>query len=216
MIGLQQPVLRRAAPPTAPAIAPAIAPPLGRPCTGAADDPCAPLRLADGRSLEVRPLRPADAPAEQAFVSALSQHSRYRRFHIGIRELPASLLAQLVEVDQQRHVALAARPLGRLQIVADARYVLDADGQGDRQAAEFALAVADDWQGLGLGRQLLTRLARHARLQAVRQLHGDVLWDNAPMVALVERLGGTLQPLRGEPGVLRACFSAAALAASPA
>jgi acetyltransferase len=189
----------------------AARPPLqafGRPCGCGEDDPCAPLLLADGRQLQVRPLGPGDAAAEQAFVNGLSAQSRYRRFHAGIPELPPALLARMVDVDQTQHVALAAQVPGQDRIVADARYVRD-----DAGGAEFALTVADDWQGLGLGRQLLLRLARHARSQGVRQLRGDVLWDNGPMVGLVDRLGGRLHPLRGEPGVLQARFDTATLSA---
>ena len=156
------------------------------------------------------PLRPHDADAEQAFFSTLSRQSRYRRFHAGMPVLPPALLAQLVDVDQRQHVALAARPLGQPHIVADARYVRDAD---DPARAEFAIAVADDWQGLGLGRQLLLRLSRQARAQGVVHLRGDVLWDNRPMIGLVERLGGTLHQRADEPGVLLATFRAAALSA---
>ncbi len=185
-----------------------LPPPAGAPCGGAADDPCAPLQLADGRQLRVRPLRPADAAAAHAFVSDLSLQSRYRRFHVGIRELPPSLLARLVDVDQHQQVALVAQEPGQPQIVADARYVRDAaDG------AEFAVTVADPWQGAGLGRQLLQRLGRHAHRQGVRHLYGDVLWDNAPMQGLVEHLGGRLQALDDEPGVLRAWLHTAALSA---
>jgi GNAT superfamily N-acetyltransferase len=79
--------------------------------------------------------------------------------------------------------------------------------------AEFALTVADDWQGLGLGRQLLVRLARHAQSQGLQQLHGSVLWDNRPMTGLVERLGGSLHTQHDDPGVLQARFRTAALAA---
>jgi hypothetical protein len=55
---------------------------------------------------------------------------------------------------------------------------------------------------------LLGRLAGHARQQGVDHLHGDVLWDNRPMVGLVDQLGGTLQAMNDEPGVLRATFQA--------
>lgn len=185
------------------------------PCDATAGDhdPCAPLRLADGRALRVSPLHADDADAEQAFVAALSRTSRYRRFHIGWPQLPARLLAQMVDVDQVRHVALAARTAQGL-IVADARYVRDADDAWPGAGAEFAIAVADDWQGQGLASQLLVRLARHAVAQGVAWLHGGVLWDNRPMVHLVQRLGGTLHAQHDDPGVLQARFSARALRAA--
>lgn len=180
----------------------------GPPCGAGRDDPCGPLWLDDGRRVQVSPLRRHDADAAQAFVAALSQRSRYRRFHVGIPQLPPTLLVRLVDVDQVRHVALAARAPGSDRMVADARYVRD---DLHDEGAEFAVTVADDWQGLGLGRQLLVRLAHHARTQGLQHLHGDVLRENRPMVALVERLGGRLLPLADEPGVLRACFDIGAL-----
>lgn len=179
------------------------------PCGAHADDPCAPLRLADGRALRVRALVAADAPAEQDFVRALSPRSRYRRFHIGWPEVPAQLLGRMVDVDQQHHVALAAWSEDDSRIVADARYVRDADGDG----ADFALAVADDHQGQGLGRALLGRLARHARREGVAFLHGDVLWENRPMIALMEALGATMHARADDAAVLYARLPTDALRA---
>jgi RimJ/RimL family protein N-acetyltransferase len=173
------------------------------------DDPCATLWLDDGRRLSVAPLQAHDAAATQAFIAALSPDSRYRRFHVGIPMLPPALLSRLVDIDQVRHVALAARVPGRPAIVAEARYVVDEEAVG----AEFAVTVADAWQGSGLGRQLLQRLARHARAQGLRHLQGDVLADNRAMRGLVERLGGRLQARADEPGVLQARFDAAAWSA---
>lgn len=180
------------------------------PCRGGPADPCAALELADGRTLRVLPLHRGDAPAERVFVDGLSRQSRYRRFHAGLPALPAALLNRLVDVDQLAHVALAVWLPGQDLIVADARYVRD-DGASDE--AEFALTVADDWQGQGLGRQLLVRLARHAQSQGVQWLRGSVLWDNRPMIGLVEALGGTLHAQCDDPGVLQARFRTAALVA---
>lgn len=177
------------------------------PCGQREGDPCGPLPLADGRVLQVRALTPADAAAEQDFVRTMSLRSRYRRFHLGLPEMPAPLLARMVDVDQQRHVALAAWSDEDRRIVADARYVRDADGGG----ADFALAVADDHQGRGLGRALLTRLARHARRAGVVWLHGDVLWENRPMIELMTRLGATLHTRADDAGVLYARLDTAAV-----
>jgi len=88
------------------------------------------------------------------------------------------------------------------RIVADARYVLDDSGV----TAEFAIAVADDWQHAGLGRELLLRLADHARAHGVLRLHGDVLWDNLPMQRMVAALGGTLAGVSRNAGMLEARF----------
>lgn len=162
-----------------------------------------PLALPDGRQVLVRPVLPQDGDAEQAFVMRLSAASRYRRFHIGLRALPPSLLQQMTQIDHDQHVALVAQPqeadVDEPDIVADARYVRTGDGR-----AEFAVAVADGWQRQGLGRRMLEQLARHAARHGIDTLVGDVLADNAPMIAMLQGLHCELQPRDDEPGLLLA------------
>ena len=186
----------------APTFAAAQAPPPWRALAPTAGEP---LVLADGRSVRVRPVRPGDAAAEQAFVTALSPGSRRRRFHGTMKQLPASVLRAMTAIDFRRHVALVAEAGcadGAARLVADARYVRDDDGD-----AEFAIAVADDWQGLGLGRALLRRLGRHARLSGVATLHGSVLADNEPMLALLRSLGARLRDDHTDATLVQATFA---------
>lgn len=164
------------------------------------------IELSDGRVVELAPINPQDAAAERAFIGALSLASRYRRFHFGLRELSPEQARAMTEIDQHHHVAFAARPVGSATIVADARYVLRADSAD----AEFAVAVADAWQGAGLGRELLVRLAAHARVHGVRRLFGDVLWGNNAMIGLARQLGAQLRRNPGDSTVVRVEFVLAA------
>jgi acetyltransferase len=160
------------------------------------------IELTDGRRVTLEPVQPVDSAGERAFVNALSQASRYRRFHFGLRELSPEQARAMTEIDQHHHVAFVARPLGATAIVADARYVMRADSAD----AEFAIAIADAWQGAGLGRLLLTRLTAHAREHGVDRLFGDVLWGNAPMIQLARQLGATLRRVPGDATVVRVEF----------
>jgi len=160
------------------------------------------IELADGRRVQLAPVTAQDAPAERSFVGALSLSSRYRRFHFGLRELTPEQSRAMTEIDQHHHVAFVARPEGEAPIVADARYVRRADSAD----AEFAIAVADAWQGAGLGRELLLRLAAHARAHGVACLFGDVLWGNGPMIALARSLDGRLTRTPGDATVVRVEF----------
>lgn len=148
------------------------------------------VELSDGRAVIVRPVLPQDAEPLHAFVQSLSPASRRLRFHGGVRHLPEQALRAMTAVDYERHLALVAEPrcddgpLTRTRLVAEARVVLDDEGR-----AEFAIAVADEWQGAGLGRALLSQLARHARSRGITRLEGSVLVDNVPMLALMRSLG---------------------------
>lgn len=164
------------------------------------------LALPGNRAVLLRPIRADDAEAEQAFVGGLSLASRHRRFHVGLRQLSAPMLQQMTVVDQHRHVALVAEALvadalvadapgpATPRLVADARYVRLPTAPGQPAEAEFAIAVADDWQSLGLGRTLMDRLARHARASGLRALVGDVLPDNRRMLVLMRGLGAHPRP----------------------
>jgi acetyltransferase len=153
------------------------------------------VMLANGRSVLVRPVLPQDGALHQRFVRELSPVSRYRRFHSAVSELPEATLDYLTQVDYASHLALLAETFderdGEVQ-VAEARYVRRTDAD-EAHVADFALAVADRWQGLGLGRRMLAALVDSARRAGVRRLEGSVLADNEPMCVLLRRNGWKLR-----------------------
>lgn len=167
------------------------------------------LRLPRGRAVLLRAITAQDAAATQAFVTGLSLDARHRRFHVGLRQLSPDLLRRMTEVDQHQHVALVAQALcpapgqAAPPLVADARYVRSHERADE---AEFAIAVADDWQSLGLGRALLARLAGHARAQGLRRLFGDVLVENRRMLVLMRGLGASTRTHPDGPQLVRAVF----------
>ncbi|MGQ0509660.1 MAG: GNAT family N-acetyltransferase [Betaproteobacteria bacterium] len=149
--------------------------------------------LPDGRPLLLRPLVPGDAERLQDFVRALSPASRYQRFQNGLRELSPGLLARMTDLDHAERMAFVAvlPGQGRERLVGEARYAPTLDRPG---VAEFAVAVADDWQRRGIGAWLFDKLLGHAAASGIARLHGDVLHDNAAMIALARRRGFALRP----------------------
>ena len=165
------------------------------------------LPLRNGRHVTLRPVQPGDAVAAHAFIQKLSPRSRLLRFHGAVNLLPGTVLRTMTQVDHLRHVALVAMAHtddGAPLLVADARFVIEAQ---DPAGAEFAVAVADDWQRLGLASALLRRLAAHARRQGVLRLHGSVMASNEPMLALVRQWGAALRSAPGDSSTLTATFA---------
>lgn len=154
----------------------------------AALHPLAAAVPAHGSMPRVRRVRPDDAPLIDAFVQQLSLASRQRRFHAAIRALPEEWLQRMTHPDAERELALVAtvRVDGVEHCVGEARYALTPDEPHHR---EFALVVADGWQGHGIGRSMLRGLDRHAARHGVHCLYGDVLRDNLPMLGLARSLG---------------------------
>jgi acetyltransferase len=141
------------------------------------------LVLADGARLRVRPMRPEDVERERRFFDSLSERSRYQRFMQHLPKLPPQMLARFTQLDYDRELALVAEQDERFLAVG--RYAPNADGR----TAEFALVVADAWQGKGIGRQLLERLCRAARVAGYQALYGHILEANRDMLDLAARLG---------------------------
>jgi acetyltransferase len=139
--------------------------------------------LPDGGSYLIRPVRPEDAQALQKLVQELSEESRYFRFISYARELSPRQLARYAQIDYHREMALVAQSDER--IVGVSRYMLNPDGR----SGEFALVVADDWHGRGLGARLMNALIETAREQGLERLEGFVLGDNQRMLQLMSRLG---------------------------
>ena len=141
------------------------------------------IRLRDGRSVRVRPIRPEDAERELRFFAGLSARSRYHRFMQHLPELSPRMLARFTQLDYDRELALVA--LHDNEFVAVGRYAPNPDGR----SAEFALTVGDAWQAQGLGRALLQRLCEAAREAGYEALYGHVLAENREMLDLAARMG---------------------------
>jgi acetyltransferase len=151
------------------------------------------LTLRDGRLVRVRSIRPADASMDRAFFEGLSEHSRYMRFMQHLAELTPRLVQQFTQIDDTREMALVAlvEASGNETIVGIARYVAETE-QGE--SAEFAIVIADAWQGHGLGRALMELLIEGARRRGLRTLVGSLLAVNTRMRALTTALGFVVHP----------------------
>jgi len=156
-------------------------------------------RLDDGTEVTARPICPEDAELEQEFVRRLSEETKRFRFLATVRELTPEMVRRFTCLDPERELALIALVTldGREVEVAVARYAALPGGTD----CEFAIVVADEWQGRRIAQRLLTELMRRARARGLRRIVGEVLADNARMLDLMRRLAFTIGP-GAEPGVL--------------
>lgn len=140
--------------------------------------------------LTLRPIRPEDAPAHQAFFRALSPQDVHFRMFGSARALSDQQLARFTQIDYAREMALVlTRPvsageetLGVVRVVADP----------DNTVGEFAIVVRSDLQGQGLGTLLMTALVDYCRARGLREIVGTALAENAGMQALARRQGFAL------------------------
>ncbi len=138
--------------------------------------------LRDGGTAHLRPIRPADAEALQAFHMRQSPESVYLRFFAPMPRLSDRDLERFTHVDYGDRVALIA--LIGDEIIGVGRYDRVDEGQ-----AEVAFNIADAHQGRGLGSVLLEHLAAVARERGIHRFVAEVLPQNRKMVQVFREAG---------------------------
>ena len=153
--------------------------------------------LRDGSAVLIRQVRSADAPLLADGFTRLSAQSRQMRFLTRKKELSPAELRYFTDIDHHDHEALGALDHNDGRGVGIARYVRDAE---DAHAAEIAVTIIDDWQGRGLGTELLAQLADRARQEGVRRFTALVAEDNKAMAGLLRNMSAEL--VRYGPGTV--------------
>jgi RimJ/RimL family protein N-acetyltransferase len=156
--------------------------------------------LRDGRRVRIRAIRPDDRDEVVQAFDRLSSASRYTRFMAPLRTLPAQILERTLHLQDAHELGLVAEidaPDG-IDIVAGARYYVLPDGA----RCEFAVTVADSWQGAGLASRLMRALIQGACARGLTHMEGFVLAENTRMLALARRLGFTVQTDPGDATVM--------------
>jgi acetyltransferase len=147
----------------------------------------------------VRPLRRGDTQTVCALFSRLGDESRRQRFGAAKPRLSQEELTELARVDSKHHVLVAyvsgdVRPAGIARLVRRGRI------------AEVAFAVADEYQGRGIGSTLARVLADDARAAGIVELHATVTGDSKKVAALLSHSATALRAtwLGGEAALVAA------------
>ena len=159
------------------------------------------LPLPDGSTLLIRPVRPEDEPAfVVGFARLTTEDVRMRFMHV-VKELTHDEAARLTQIDYDREMALVAfrqRPGQPLEGWGVARIV----GDPDQERAEFAIILLRDATGIGLSSLLLRRLIQYAHARSIRELYGEILRENEPMLELCRAMGFTVKVCPEDSGVM--------------
>lgn len=158
-------------------------------------------RLADGKTVTLRPIRPEDADRVREFLTGLSEESRYMRFQKWVHAPSDQVIRFLTDIDYDRHMALVCtvQEGGREAIVGEARYVSDLSGG----SCELGVVIADAWHKSGIAGLLMDALIRIARERGLARMEGLVLSRNAEMLRFVRALGFKTEPAPQDYSIVR-------------
>src|SRR3989339_1143999 len=145
------------------------------------------FRLKDGTDIFVRPGRPSDAQQMIDLFDDLSPETIYLRFFSPIKRISRSMLIKLTQIDYDREIALIAFTGSEQErkLLGVARIIFVPDGR----QAEFAIVLADAWQGKGIGNRLLHHALACAASYGIEEVWGPVISTNTGMLRLGEKLG---------------------------
>ena len=155
--------------------------------------------LGDGSRVVIRQVHREDGPLLADGFARFSAESRRLRFLSDKTRLTDAELSYFTHIDHHDHEALGALDEIDGRALGIARFVRDTE---DPELAEIAVAVVDDWQGRGLGTELVTRLLRRAQEEGIHRFIALVAVENEVMVNLLHDLGGDLRSSPNEAGAV--------------
>lgn len=141
--------------------------------------------LQNGTAVTLRPIRPEDEPLWHRLLEACSAESLRARFHHLFKAATHEMAARYCFIDYDRELALVAQIDATGEFAAIARLVADPD----HKTAEFAILVADAWQGIGLGMLLTENCLDIACTWGLRQVTAVTTINNSPMLGIFKLHG---------------------------
>lgn len=164
--------------------------------------------MKNGSKFEIRPIHLDDEERMIQFHRGLSERSIYMRYFESLSlavRTAHSRLARICFADPQRESVLVAVYLdprsGEQKIVAVGRL----SKLADPRHAEVALLVLDDFQGCGLGTELMRHLIQAARNQNITRIQAEMLRDNTAIQRVLKKFGFRLRLI--DPRSVRAVLS---------
>jgi acyl-CoA hydrolase/GNAT superfamily N-acetyltransferase len=141
--------------------------------------------LNDGTQMNFRAIHPTDEPRMRDLFYKLSEATIYYRFMSHQKRISRHQIQDFVYIDHRNDVTI----VGTLpeahgeEIIAVGSYYLDPK----TNLAEVAFVVSDQWQNHGIGTFLLKHLMRIARRNGIRGFSAEVLVENKPMQAVINK-----------------------------
>ncbi|MFP4650609.1 MAG: GNAT family N-acetyltransferase, partial [Desulfobacterales bacterium] len=143
------------------------------------------LELENGKTVEFRPLLPSDEFATRNFYYSLQESTVFYRFFYRRKVFSREMLQkQWASVDYHQNMTV----IGMVQrgkhkeIVAIGSY-----GAAEKDVAEVAFVVKEDYQGMGIGTYMLEMLEKIARENRYNSFTATVLSENKAMTRVFEK-----------------------------
>ncbi len=150
----------------------------------------------DRTPVTLRSVQPEDAPALCAMFRACSPKSLYLRFERQLNEISLDQAVQLCSVDHKNEIGIVAeiKEAGSHKLIGLGQLSADPD----HGTAEYAVLVADPWQGKGLGSKFTDFCLEIAWRWGVKRVVGEFSPSNVRIIRILQSRGFRFQRDRQE------------------
>lgn len=157
-------------------------------------------KLKDGTPVVLRPIKPEDEPMWHDLVRSCSTETIRFRFQYLFKQTTHEMATRYCFIDYDRELGIVAEleEDGQRKLVGVGRLVADVD----HEVAEYAVIVADRWQGHGLGGLLTDYCLEVAKTWSVKRLVAETTMDNTRALATFRNRGFEIDAQHDEDVVL--------------
>jgi acetyltransferase len=147
------------------------------------------IKLRNGRSAFVRPVRPEDEEEFRRFFEKITPEDLRLRFFAPVRDFSHTFLVRLTQLDYARAIAFVAfdeetgEMMGAVRLHADANH----------ETGEYGILLRSDLKGLGLGWELMRLMIEWAKVEGLHEIDGQVLRENSTMLDMCRSLGFSIR-----------------------
>lgn len=141
--------------------------------------------MLDGTRVLLRPLKVEDAALYPDFLNEVTHDDLRLRFFSVMREVSPEVLDKLIHYDPAHAMAFIAIEEASGRMLGVVRLHDDADAAN----SEFAILVRSHLKGHGLGWLMMKHMIAYAKNKGLKTVHGQVLAENATMLAMCGELG---------------------------
>lgn len=156
-----------------------------------------PYVLKNNSKIIIRPIKPEDEPLIIKFHYDLSEQSVYLRYLQPLdlkHRITHERMIKICFLDYDREIAIVAYDPEKHQILGVGRL----SHHPYLKESEYAILIADRYQGMGLGKKLLSSLIEIGRREGRKTIYGIVLKNNVSMIKVCEKLGFTIKDIDEE------------------
>jgi acetyltransferase len=153
------------------------------------------VKLRDGRTVLLRPIKPEDEPMWQEMFQSFSEDSiRYRFFQV-IKATP-EMRKRYCNIDYNKEIAIVAElnEEGKKRILGVFRLILEPD----LKTGEIAFIITDQWQNLGLGSAMMRHVIKICKDKKLKSIYGILLKNNVKGMGFMKNMGFVFQKLDEE------------------